>query len=265
MNQQYHVPGLSRALEVIEYLAECGQAGATLSELTAALEYPKNSIFRITTTLLDTGYFSRDPDSQKFRLTKRFLSYGLAAVTDRNVIEHALDVMRQLRDETNISAFIGVLHDGGGMILEQAPGGSPFKLSVDPGTRFNLHCSAPGKALLAFITEEERELLLRKIKFTSHTPQTITAMKPFRAELKQVKERGYALDRAEEFDAIHCIGAPIFDYTNQAVAALWISGASFSLPAELFNKSGQRVKAAALKISKRLGYLGHETEPENEC
>ncbi|MDF7797828.1 IclR family transcriptional regulator [Pontiellaceae bacterium B1224] len=264
MNQQYHVPGLSRALEVIEYLAECGHSGATLTELTAALGYPKNSIFRITTTLLDKGYFSRDPDSQKFRMTKKFLSYGLVSVTDRNIIEQALDVMRHLRDETNTSTFIGVLHNGAGMILEQAPGGFPFKLSVDPGTRFKLHCSAPGKALLAFVSEEERELLLKKIRFTLHTPQTITAMKPFRTELKQVKDLGYALDCAEEFDGIHCIGAPIFDYTNQAVAAIWISGASFALPPESFSKNGQRVKTAALKISERLGYLSNEKERQDE-
>lgn len=259
-NERYHVPALVRALEVVEVLAERGQAGATLTELTAALKCPKNSIFRITTTFLDLGYVSRDRDSQKFRLTKKFLSYGLYSVTDLNIVEQSIDVMRELRDAIGASAFLGVLHNGEGMILEQAPGGFPFKLSVDSGTRFKLHCSAPGKAILAFLPEEEREQRLKGIKFQRFTARTITAMKPFRLELEHVRERGYALDLAEEFAAIHCVGAPLFDYSNHPVAALWVSGASIVLPEEQLGECGQRVKAAALRISERLGYLGNPEE-----
>jgi DNA-binding IclR family transcriptional regulator len=255
MNERYHVPALLRALEVIEMLAGCGRTGATLTELTETLDYPKNSIFRITTTLLDMGYISRDPDSPKFRLTKKFLSYGLQSVTDENIVEQSIDVMREVRDTTGASAFLGVLHDGAGMMLEQAPGGFPFKLSIDPGTKFRLYCGSPGKALLAFLPNDELEAYLKKIKFQKFTPRTITNLKAFRQELAQVRECGYAVDHAEEFEAVHCVGAPVFDYTNRPVAALWVSGASIVLPAEKFEECGQLVKAAGLKISKRLGYL----------
>jgi DNA-binding IclR family transcriptional regulator len=255
MNERYHVPALVRSLEVVEFLAESGRKGASLTELTVALKYPKNSIFRITTTLLDLGYISRDPESMKFRMTKKFLSYGLYSVTDENIVEQSMDVMRDVRDAMNVSSFLGVKHDGEGMILEQMPGGFPFKLSVDAGTKFKLFCSAPGKAMLAFLPEKERESYLKNIKFKQFTPRTITTLKAFRGELAQVQKQGYAVDYAEEFDGIHCVGAPIFDYTNRPVAALWVSGASIMIPAEKFEESGQVLKKAALRISERLGYI----------
>lgn len=255
-NERYHVPGLVRALELVEFLAGCGRKGATLTELTEALGYPKNSVFRITATLLDMGYIARSAESQKFRLTKKFLSYGLYSVTDENIVEQSMDVMRELRDATDASAFLGVLHNGGGMILEQVPGGHPFKLTVDPGALFNLHSSAPGKALLAFLTEEEREQRLKKIQFRKFTERTIIAPGEFRKELEKVRKCGYASDYAEEFEGIHCVGAPVFDYTNRPVAALWVSGASVVLPLEKFEDCGALIKKAALRISERLGYLG---------
>lgn len=255
MNERYHVPALLRALEVVEYLAQRGREGVSLAELTASLSYPKNSIFRITTTLVDTGYISRDPESQTFRLTKKFLSYGLHSVTDENIVEQSIDVMRELRDATGASAFLGVLHNNGGIMLEQAPGGFPFKLSIDPGTKFKLYCGAPGKVLLAFMPDAEREVYLKKIKFQKFTDNTITTLKALRAELDTVRTQGYAHDHAEEFDAIHCTGAPVFDYTNRCVASLWVSGASVVLPEHKLNACGEVVKAAALRISERLGYL----------
>ena len=255
MNERYHVPALVRALKVVESLAECGRDGASLAELTVLLGYPKNSIFRITTTLLDMGYISRSSESQRFRLTKKFLSYGLRAVTDEGIVEQSLDVMRDVRDATGSSVFLGVLHNGGGMLLEQMPGGFPFKLTIDPGARFKLFCSAPGKAILAFMPEEEAEERIKKIQFKAITPNTITTRKGFREELSKVQEKGYAIDHAEEFDGIHCVGAPVFDYTNRPVAALWISGASVVIPSGKFDEYGAILREESFRISERLGYL----------
>ena len=255
MNERYHVPALKRALEVVERLAECGRDGASLAELTVTLGYPKNSIFRITATLVDMGYLSRSDETQRFRLTKKFLSYGLHAVTDENIVEQSIDVMRDVRDATESSAFLGVLHNGGGMVLEQTPGGFPFKLTIDPGARFKLYCSAPGKSILAFLPEEEAEERMKKIQFKAFTPNTITTRKGFREELSTVREQGYALDHAEEFEGIHCIGAPVFDHTNRPVAAIWISGASVVVPEEKFDEYGEILREAAGRISERLGYL----------
>ena len=253
-NERYHAPILIRAFEVIECLTQQGRDGATLTELKNALDCSKNSIFRITTTLLDLGYLSRHPESQKFTLTKKFLAFGLHTISDENIIEQSMDIMHELRDRTRSAAFIGVMNEGKGVMLEQAPGGYPFKLSIEPGAQFRIHCSAPGKAMLAFMREQEVEPILKKIQFTRFTDTTITSLRNFRKELVEVKERGYALDRAEEFEGIHCIGAPIFDHTQRVIATLWISGTCSNLPSEHLPALGDQVKDAAARISVRLGY-----------
>ncbi|NWK56601.1 IclR family transcriptional regulator [Verrucomicrobiaceae bacterium N1E253] len=257
-NERYHVPALVRSLEVIDCLTKQGREGATLTEIMNTLGYPKNSIFRITTTLLDLGYLSRHPESQKFTLTKKFLAFGLHAISDENIIEQSMDIMRKLRDSTRAAAFIGVMNEGKGVMLEQAPGGYPFKLSIEPGSQFRMHCSAPGKAMLAFMRDDEAEPILKKMQFPGFTDTTITTLRAYRKELAEVKELGYALDRAEEFEGIHCVGAPIFDHTQRVIATLWISGSSSNLPSDTFPELGEKVKDAAARISVRLGY---ETSP----
>jgi DNA-binding IclR family transcriptional regulator len=146
------------------------------------------------------------------------------------------------------------MNEGKGVMLEQAPGGYPFRLSIEPGAQFRMHCSAPGKAMLAFMRKEEAEPILKTIEFTRYTDTTITSSQSFCKELAEVKELGYALDRAEEFEGIHCAGAPVFDHTQRVIATLWISGTSSHLRGEDLPKIGAQVKAAAAQISLRLGY-----------
>ena len=187
-NQRYHSPVLIRSFEVIECLTKQGRQGATLTELKNQLDYSKNSIFRITATLLDLGYLSRHPETQKFTLTKKFLAFGLHTITDENIIEQSMDIMQELRDSAQAAAFLGVIHEGKGVMLEQVPGGYPFKLSIEPGAQFRMHCSAPGKAMLAFMREPEAEPILKKIQFTRYTlgPPT-NKMKIFACEVMGIK------------------------------------------------------------------------------
>jgi len=261
-NERYHVPVLIRALEVIDALTQQGREGATLTEIKELLEYSKNSIFRITTTLLDLGYLSRHPESQKFTLTKKFLSFGLHAITDDNIIEQSMDILRELRDATHTSSFLGVISGGKGVLLAQVPGGYPFQLSIEPGANFRMHCSAPAKSLLAFMSEQETEPILKKIQFTQFTDNTITTLRAFRKELEKIRETGYAIDNAEEFEGVHCIGAPVFDHTNQAIATLWVSATGGIIPCEDFPRIGKLVKQSAFRISDRLGYH-HDQAPSS--
>ena len=91
------------------------------------------------------------------------------------------------------------------------------------GAKLPMYCTALGKTILAFGPPElTREVLTRKLK--ARTPHTLTAPEALLAELETIRTQGYALDDEENELGIRCIGAPIFDYTRQAIAALSISG-----------------------------------------
>ena len=255
-NSRYHIPNLERGLRVMEFLGSRAD-GATLTEIVDGMGIPKNSVFRITVTLLDNGYLTRNEDTMKFRLTRKFLGYGLAAVTDRDIVQNSMGVMRELRDVADASVLLGTLIDAEGVVLGQVAGGHPFKLSVDLGARFNLHSGAPGKVLLAYLAEKECETIMKTMAFQRFNERTITDKGDFCAELQKVRENGYAIDRAEEFDAVNCVGAPVFDHSGTVVAAIWITGQVSVLPEERFGEYGPIVKEHALRISQKLGFDEH--------
>ncbi|QBG46773.1 hypothetical protein EGM51_04955 [Verrucomicrobia bacterium S94] len=143
-----------------------------------------------------------------------------------------------------------------GVILEQATGGSPFKFSVDLGSRFNLHSGAPGKALLAFLPDDERDEILSKITLTKFNERTITTRKAMMAEIARIREKGYATDLAEEFEGCHCVGTVIRDHAGYPIAMIWATGTSFNLTEKKFPMVGKKVVESALTISRKFGYPG---------
>lgn len=249
----YQVPALDRALTILELLARHPD-GLRMREIAERLELPANSVFRITGALEERGYLAREGEDMRYRLTRKLLALGYAAIGEDKLIEHSLDVMQALRDESEETVLVGVRADLQGVVLEQVAATQPVKFLVDPGTHFPLHTSAPGKALVAFLPPKERETLLKRMKFPAFTPRTIDSRAKFEAEIETVLARGYGIDCAEEIEGLHCVGAPIFNHRGYPIAAIWVTGPSFRLPESALKSLGEKAAAAAERISRRFGY-----------
>ena len=222
--------------------------------MTTLLKIPRNSVFRITATLLDFGYLVRDEETKVFQLSQKLLTMGYAALSEQTLVEKSIGVMRQLRDRFKETIPLGILHGTEGLVIEEVQGLHSFRFVLEPGRRFHLHSAAPGKALVAFLPEEEKEQLIRKIKFEKFNERTITDKTTYREELEKVRRRGYAIDHAEEIEGMHCIGAPILNRLAYPVAAIWLSGPSIRIKESDFTLIGDEIKKATRRISKSLGY-----------
>ncbi len=250
---RYHVPNLDRALMILEFLAS-EPHGCGVSEIARRMELPKNSVFRIVSTLHAHGYLNRRDSDKTYRLSRKLLSLGYAAIDEHNLIEKSIQVMRELRDACDETTLIGTLIDNQGVVLEQVPSNQPVKVLIKIGHHFPLHTAAPGKAMLAFLPEDQCEAILDQMRFTKFTDRTITSKAEFRKELAEVRRLGYALDRGEELETLHCVAAPILDHRGHPVAGIWITGPASRLRSEDFERLGQLVKDHAMLISERFGY-----------
>lgn len=265
-SSQYQVPNLERALTIMELLSKHPE-GLILSRISQMLDISKNSVFRITATLHNRGYLVRDDLSKTFRLSDRLMAVGSAAVSESNLVEVSLDVMRELRDKTKETVLLGALlsSEYRGVTLEQVPGLHPFKFLLDVGSNLILHVGAPGKVLLAYIPDAERERIIDNLKLKRYTANTITTRSQLMNELNSVRKKGYAVDRGEWTEEMHCVGAPVLNQRNYPVAALWVTGPSSRLLEKEFDKTGEIVREHAFRISKILGFSGDTLQRQEEA
>jgi len=250
---RYRVPGLERGLHILEYL-DRHPGGRSMGQIAQDLRLPKNSVFRITLTLIEAGYLARDPDSSRIALSRKLLSLGYGALGEASsLVEQSLGAMRQLRDSVRETVCLSVIVGDEGFVLEQVPGLYPFRCVVDPGMRQPLHASASCKAILAYVPQEELERILSRLTMPRLTPHTITQPAPLREDLEGVRQRGYALDRCEHIDGVVCLASPIRDRRAYPVASLTVTGPIGRLPESQYPDLGRQVCECADRISTGLG------------
>ena len=253
-HNKYKIPILEKGMQVIELIAQ-NEKGLTVQEMVNSLKHSKTSIYRIVCSLEEMGYLRKNQETNSFSITKKLFKVGLSSLGTTTIIEHAYEPMRRLRDELRETVVLGTLMGTKIVILEQVIGSHHFSFILKPGVGVCLHASAPGKAMMAYVSEQERDEILAKIEYTLYTENTITNTTDYLKELDRVQSCGYGLDMGEELTGVRCIGAPIFNQAGKVAAAIWITGPGERLPNEAIKDYGKQVVACANEISEKMGYI----------
>ena len=240
-------------MQVVELIAQNPQ-GLTIQEMVNALNHSKTSVYRIVCSLEELGYLLKNEETNSFTITKKLFKVGLSSLGTTTILEHAYEPMRRLRDELRETVVLGTLMGTRIIILEQVIGSHHFSFILKPGVGVCIHASAPGKAMMAYLGEEERTEILSKIEFTPFTDKTIRNAEEYLKELEQVRGCGYGLDMGEELTGVRCIGAPVFNQAGKAVATIWITGPAERISDEAIKSYGQHVVSCAMKISEKMGF-----------
>jgi len=251
----YIVQSVSHAIDVLE--AFCGNEDELgVTELSKRLNLPKNNVFRLLATLEHRGYIEQNKATGNYRLGIKTFELGQVFRKRMGLLRQAHSVLEELEAKCNESVYLAVLQEGMVVYVDMVETTHSVRIVPKLGMRVPAYCTAVGKALLAYESEDEVARIIEKIGFEPRTKNTIRDLETLRQELKRVAERGYAVDNEELEEEVKCVGAPVRDYTGRVVAGICISGPILRMSAErIENELAGLVKWAAAEISSRLGYV----------
>lgn len=253
VEEQYKMPNLEKGLAVLELLSY-SHVGMTLQEIKIELEISQTTAYRMLNTMVRLGYLLYNDKIKKYRISKKVLAMGLRAIEEHDIFESVLPHIRDLRDQIKETVCYGVLGSEKVLFIEQAIGTHPFCFVLAPGKVIDLHCSAPGKAVLAFMEPSAKEAYLKTITYEKFNENTITSETDLVKELEQVAQCGYALDREEEMIGVVCVGAPIINCHGIPIGAIWFSGPRSRLNHATIVRYASLLLETTHTISYELGY-----------
>lgn len=242
-------PSTDRALAILEILSERSQ-GMSVAELVRELGISQNSVFRITNTLHARGYLHRREDDRRFVLSNKLFDLGRPQVEGKSLAICAREALKSLRDDTMETVQLLVRSGTKIVVLDQVTGLHPVKVMGEVGLRVPMFSCAPGKAILANLPEGELTKWMDEVRLKKYTATTLTTITALKKDLAETRKRGFAVDRAEGLEGIHCVGAAIVDSYEYPVAAIAVMAPSFRLQA--FEEAGARCLAAAKAVRERL-------------
>jgi DNA-binding IclR family transcriptional regulator len=253
----YSVPSLDRALAVLELLAQ-SRNGFSISEISRKLKLPKSSVHLLVGTLERRGYLRKNAQSGRHSFGLKLIGLSRAALQGSDLREEAKPFLFGLMRETSLTVHMAVLERNEAVIIEKVECPGFLRLATWIGRRLDVNCSGVGKALIAFLSDDEFDRQFKSKALARHNENTTVSITKLKNELEQVRALGYSFDDEEDEIGFRCIGAPVFDFTNQVIAAISVAGTTALVPRDIVPELARRVKNSAAQISTELGYRREE-------
>ena len=124
----------------------------------------------------------------------------------------------------------------------------------DPARLYDLTAARTSRVVLASYSDEELERFVGRAGLRRQTEHTLTTLDELRAEIDQVRARGYALDREENVPGVICVAAPVRDHTGIVKYGVSISSITLEHTVEQIEAFADEAIATADAISEALGY-----------
>lgn len=239
------------AVRVLEAMALAG-GPLRVSDLARQLGEPKGRVHRHLVTLRQAGLVAQEEATERYHLTWRMFQIGQAAGEQFDLKRVADPAMHRLRDAVWQSVLLAVPTGGDPLVVHALEAPNKVSITVQPGNRPAAHCSAQGRVMLAFASEEVRERMLAG-PLEPLTPHSITDPAALRQRLALIRERLWEAAPSEAMLGINVVAAPLFAAGDVLVGSLGIVGSVQFVQDPPSPPMLAALQEAAGEISARLG------------
>jgi DNA-binding IclR family transcriptional regulator len=251
------IPGtqaVARAVTLLKVFSDA-QPQWRLTDLARAAHLHKATAHRLLATLEREGMVVRDPVGEHYRLGPEAIALGARAARASDLRAVAAPELQALASAHGETATLEVPVGGDMLILDEVTGGAVLGGAAEVGTRWPLHATSTGKALLALLPATRRREYLRA-RLSRHTDRTIVSAPALERELDRVRRKGFAVATEELERGYVAIGAAVRDHDGRPVAAISLGGPRLRFPTTRVEALGRHLQAAANRISAALGFRG---------
>lgn len=218
------VKTLQKALAILDAFA-VAERPLSVAEVAVRAGVTRPTAHRLIQTLVGEGYLAQDPGDSRIMPGYSVLQLA-ASLLDTNMIRlESLPHLESLARASGERVSLGILHRHRMLYLAGVEKPSLPTIYSRFGKTSPAYCSAMGKAILAHLPEAELRAYLRNQPLVPYTETTITDEVALRAELAEVRRKGFAVDREENSTGTACVGSPILLH-GRPVAAVSVIGRS---------------------------------------
>jgi len=252
-----NVQSIERALMLLEALAE-NSDGCSLKILSAQTGLNKSTAHRILHTMMDYKFIHQDPETEKYYLGTRILYLSNRLMDSLDIRTIASPYLKELCKSTGETVHLLVIRKDSAVYIDKVENPQrAIRMYSMIGKNIPLYCSSGGKAILAWMPENDVRQILGAGPLKRFTDTTTTSLDALFNQFKDVRQHGFATDWFEHEESVFCLAAPIFDNKNMPVAAVSIAGTPLQFNINNYNMFCADVNQTARAISERLGCVNY--------
>lgn len=241
---------VSRAIRILEVV---GEGPCTAQQVAQHFSVHHSTIFRLLQTLQKEGLVVKYPDGT-YAIGLKLISIAHQALEDIDLRRVAYEPIRALHAQVGQGHTVHLAQRNENLItyIDKVESREGIRLYSRIGRPVRVNCTGVGKAILAFLPQEQRNALLTDADWTRHTENTLTP-EALDAELSIIAQRGWAVDNGEFEDFINCVAVPILSPSHHVLGAISITSLKAISTLDELKKHLPELKETASRIAYSLG------------
>jgi len=248
----YKVPAVEQAIRVMLCLAESGSNPVSLTDICHEVGIHRSKAFSILNTLSEYGFVKKNPNRRGYVLGPGLLTLTGKMLETFRLSRLAEPVLDDLAKKAGATVALGIISDDKTYVVAQFEGAPGIGISSPIGYVTSITYGAHGKAIAAFLPEDElEELLSNKDLFFYGSPARFNKARLLK-ELAQCRRTGFALELGDIQKGVNAIAAPVLDQNGHPIGYISIVG---FFTRELVRRIGPLAADAVKLISKEAGHL----------
>jgi DNA-binding IclR family transcriptional regulator len=235
---------LAHAIQILDHLADAG-GFVPLGRIAVAVGLAPSIVHRLLVTLRAHGLVVQDPRTRRYALGLRLFMYANRVVATAPFGAAIEPILRRLRDLTGETATLHLPRGSVRVCVLEAESQQEIRRSVGVGRQVPLYAGASGRAILAFLPDEEQRRLLADL------PPARRA--EVEALLEQTRRDRFAISHAESTPNVAALAAPLFDRNSgRVLGSISLSGPLFRWDDQAMAPYVEPLLAAAREIEETL-------------
>jgi DNA-binding IclR family transcriptional regulator len=244
------VPAVDQAAKILLLMAESSNSKMGVTEICNQIGIHKSKGYSILYTLMQYGFIEKDLQTKTYSLGPSLLFLSRNFLDNLNYSNVVAPFLESLAGETGGTVMFGLISGSHVFVLNQQEGNGNIGFRLRLGQRFHITLGAHGKAIVAFLPETERKVILSRKKLYFHGDPLRIEMKRLREEFARCRESGFAYEIGEVTPGVTVISAPVFGLREKLIGCVGLIGV---YPKSKVQEYGGKVASVAKQISRKLG------------
>ena len=248
------VASIAKGFRVLDCVAHAN-APLSIAEIATRTGFDRSLVQRLTNTLHTLGYLDRNKGDRRYRLAISLLDFSFRYLCAEPLLEVAMPRMLGLSDQIGARTAFGLHDDTDIVFVFRVPRTLFYHPTAHFGERQPVYATAAGRAVIAFLPEDDARAIIEKSERRALTPFTRTGVEEIMSELAVTRERGYAVQHQEFILGESVIAAPIHNQEGRPVAVV-----TCSVLHESSEMNVDRIATAVLQTAAQISRAPGRTE-----
>ncbi len=241
-----------KAFSLLEILSK-NNSPMGITELANEADLGKSNVHRLLQTLMTLGYV-RKPNDTLYTASLKVWELGSQVISRVSVRDVARPYMQMLAEATGETVHLSELFENQVLYIDKIESREPVRAYTHLGGRAPAYCTATGKAMLAYQTDDVIHNVMAGA--TAHTEKTIVQPEAFLTHASIIRAQKYAVNQGEWRKDVIGVSAPISCALGRVVSAIGLSAPASRVSEKQLKAVAPQLIEYAENISASMGCTG---------